>query len=129
MLVFPKFDREFTLYIDASDVDLGVVPSQRDDDGLERVVAYAARSFTSHERNYATTEKEPLAIHCGTQHFRLYLLGYEFTIVTDHSALRWLNTIEPKGRLAWWLIDLQEFDVPFSIKRAHPIVMPTRYLA
>ena len=113
LLAYPKFDREFTLYTDASDVGLGVVLSQHDDSGTERVVAYGSRSLTPRERNYATTEKEALAIHYGTQYFRLYLLGRKFTIVTDHNALRWLNTIEPKGRLARWLMDLQEFE--FSV--------------
>jgi hypothetical protein len=109
-----KFNREFTLYTDASDVGLGFVLSQHDDNGIERVVAYESRSLTPRERNYATTEKEALAIHYGTQYFRLYLLGRKFTIVTDHNALRWLNTIEPKGRLARWLMDLQEFE--FSVQ-------------
>lgn len=26
-------------------------------------------------------------------------------------ALRWLNTVEPKGRLTRWLMDLQEFEI------------------
>ena len=114
LLAYPKFDREFTLYTDASDVGLGVVLSQHDDSGTERVVAYGSRSLTPRERNYATTEKEALAIHYGTQYFRMYLLGRKFTIVTDHNALRWLNTMEPKGRLARWLIDLQGFE--FSVQ-------------
>ena len=97
LLAYPKFDREFTLYTDASDVGLGVVLSQRDDSGLERVIAYGSRSLTPRERKYATTEKEALTIHYGTQYFRLYLLGRKFTIVTDHNALRWPNTMEPKG--------------------------------
>ncbi|CAB4036075.1 Hypothetical predicted protein, partial [Paramuricea clavata] len=110
LLAYPQFDREFTLYTDASDVGLGVVLSQYDDNGIERVVAYASRSLTPRERNYATTEIEALAIHYGTQYFRLYLLGRKFTIVTDHNALRWLNTIKPKGRIARWLMDLLEFE-------------------
>lgn len=114
LLAYPKFDREFTLYTDASDVGLGVVLSQRDDNGVDRVIAYGSRSLTPRERNYATTEKEALAIHYGTQHFRLYLLGRKFKIVTDHSALRWLNSMEPKGRVARWLMDLQEFE--FSVQ-------------
>ena len=34
-------------------------------------------------------------------------------MVTDHSALRWLHSIEPKGRIARWIMDLLEcsFDV------------------
>ena len=63
-----KFDREFTLYTDASDVGLGFVLSQHDDNGIERVVAYESRSLTPRERNYATTEKEVLAIHYGAQY-------------------------------------------------------------
>ena len=109
ILAYPQFDRMFTLYTDASDVGLGAVLAQNDDTGVERVVAYASRALTERERRYATTEKEALAIHHATEHFRLYLLGRQFTIVTDHSALKGLSSIEPKGRLGRWIMDLQEF--------------------
>ena len=59
-------------------------------------------------------KKEAFAIQFGTQHFRVYLLGRKFTISTDHSALSWLHSMEPKGRIARWLMDLQEFD--FEVK-------------
>ena len=109
ILAYPQFDRMFTLYTDASDVGLGAVLAQNDDTGVERVVAYASRALSERERRYATTEKEALAIHYATEHFRLYLLGRRFKIVTDHSALKWLSSIEPKGRLGRWIMDLQEF--------------------
>ena len=65
----------------------------------------------STRKEYSTTEKEAFAIQFGTQHFRVYLLGRKFTVSTDHSALSWLHSMEPKGRIAGWLIDLQEFDL------------------
>ena len=38
-----------------------------------------------------------------------------FTIVTDHSALKWLQTSKiPKGRRARWIMELQQYD--FQIK-------------
>eukprot|EP00794_Sanderia_malayensis_P021266 gene21266-biopygen16300 len=40
--------------------------------------------------------------------------GHEFEIVTDNSALRWLQSMEPKGRVARWIMDLQEFQ--FTVK-------------
>jgi len=50
------------------------------------------------------------------------LLSTEFTLITDHSALQWLHSVEPKGRLARWVMALKEFS--FAIKHrpgyAHP---------
>ena len=36
-------------------------------------------------------------------------MGTGFTLITDHSALQWLHSVEPKGRLARWIMALQEF--------------------
>ena len=75
---------------------------------------YASRSLTDREKNYSATEKEALAIVFAVEHFRVYLLGRQFTLVTDHSALQWLQSVEPKGRIARWLMTLQEYS--FTIK-------------
>ena len=83
----------FTLYTDTSNVCPGAVLSHENDYGIER----ASRALSGCERKYATTEKETLAIHYGSEHFRLYLLGRHFKIVTDLSTLRWLSSIAPKG--------------------------------
>ena len=49
-----------------------------------------------------------------TKHFRVYLLGRPFELITDRNSLRWLKSMELKGRIARWVMDLQEFD--FCIK-------------
>ena len=113
ILCYPKFDREFILQTDASDFGVGAILSQIDDDGLEKVVAYASKALSARQKKFSTTEKEAYAIIFGTTQFRVYLLGRHFKIVTDHSALRWLHSMEPKGRLARWIMDLQEFE--FSV--------------
>ena len=59
---------------------------------------------------YSATEKEALAAVFTTDHyFRSYLLGRKSTVVTDHHALRWLHSVNPKGRLARWFMDMQEY--------------------
>ena len=85
------------------------------------VLRYSSKALSPRERNYSTTEKEAFAIQFGSQHFRVYLVGRKFTIIMDHNALKWLNQIEPKGRVARWLMDLQEFDfiVKYKSGRVH----------
>ena len=121
MLSYPNFKHEFILQTDASDVGVGAILSQYDEDGIEHVIAYSSKALSPREQNYSTTEKEAFAIQFGTQHFRVYLVGRKLTIITDHNALKWLNQIEPKGRVARWLMDLQEFDfiVKYRPGRVH----------
>ena len=44
----------------------------------------------------------------------MYLLDRTFTLITDHSTLQWLHSVEPKGRIAQWIVTLQEYS--FTIK-------------
>ena len=109
ILAYPQFDKRFFLQTDASDKGLGAVLTQLDNSGREHVISYASRSLLDREKCYSTTEKEALAIIFAIDHYRVYLLGREFTLITDHSALQWLHSVEPKGRLARWVMALQEF--------------------
>ena len=111
VLSFPDFSKPFVLETDASDTGIGSVLSQIQDDGTERVIAYASRVLSKPERRYCVTKKELLAVVASVKHFRPYLLGRAFVLRTDHGSLTWLrNFRNPEGQLARWL---EEFD--FSI--------------
>jgi hypothetical protein len=98
------------LVCDASGYAASCILSQTKADGHEFVVAYADYLFDKHELNYTISEKECLAVVFGIKKFRHYVHGTDFTVITDHSALLWLNSIsDPIGRLARWAILLQEY--------------------
>jgi len=117
ILACPDFNRRFTLQTDASTTGLGAVLTQHFEDG-ERVIAYASRTLNGAEKNYSATELECLAVVWGIRHYRGYLEGYEFTVVTDHQALRWLQKLEsPTGRLGRWMLELQQYTFDVKYRR------------
>ena len=71
---------------------------------------------------YCVTDKELLAVRYFVEYFHHYLLGREFTVRTDHQALKWLFGFkEPKGRIARWLEILAQyqFDMEYRPGKAH----------
>jgi hypothetical protein len=82
-----------------------------DDDGKEFVIAYASRSNNNAEAQYSSYEGECLAAIWAIAHFRCYLYGTEFLLVTDHQPLKWLMESDKLiGKLARWALILMEYD-------------------
>ena len=78
-------------------------------------IAYASRSLTKAEKNYAVTELEGLGVVWALRHFRDYIFGYEITVCTDHRPLVGLFTNKsPTGKFARWLLTVQEFNPLFK---------------
>jgi hypothetical protein len=68
--------------------------------------------------NYATTEKEMLAIVYTLEKFRSYLIGSRVIVFTDHAAIKYLLAkTDSKPRLLWWILLLQEFDLVIKDKK------------
>ena len=124
MLIHYDPTKEVTLAVDASPVGLGAVLSQNTDKG-EQPVAYASRSLSKSEKNYAQLEKEGLAIIFGIKRFHQYLYGRKFILVTDNKPLS-LILGEKKGipvlaaaRIQRWAIELSAYDYELKHKPAN----------
>src|SRR5580765_4831122 len=110
VLKYPDFNEEFIVTTDASDYAIEAVLSQ-EKVGNDRPIAYASRILSRAEQNYNTTEKELLAIIWAVKHFRPYVYGTKFKIITDHKQLIWLfNVSDPGSRLIRWRLKLEEYD-------------------
>lgn len=117
ILQYPDFSQAFVLTTDASDVALGSVLSQGKI-GQDLPIAYASRTLSDTEQRYSTIEKELLAVVWSVKHFRPYLFGRKFTIVTDHKPLEWLFSLkEPNSKMVRWRLKLEEFDYTIVYKK------------
>ncbi len=91
---------------------MGGTLSQLDENGHDHPIHFASRQLTSIEKNYTMTKQEGLIVIFCLKKFRHYLLRYKAKIVTDHKALTYLvNKPNPSGRLARWLLLMEEFDI------------------
>ena len=90
---YPRKNRPYSLIVDASTGTpeiaggLGAILTQTDEDGEEKVIAYASRQLLKHEKNYTPFLVEMQAMIWGMDHFDTYLRGRKFTVFTDHKPL------------------------------------------
>jgi hypothetical protein len=107
IVAYPKREGRFMLRTDAflGDKDnlggLGAVLLQQqktseDEDKLWKVIAYASRPLKKHEKNYSAYLVEMAAAVWGIEHFHVYLIGKQFTLVTDHRPLEHFGSVHTK---------------------------------
>ena len=89
-LVFPKWDIEFHVHVDASCIVLGVVLMWEGVEGIDHLIMFPSRWLSKAEKNYSTTEHEGLIMVYALHKYRHYLLGGHFKMYTDHSALKYM---------------------------------------
>jgi transposase InsO family protein len=124
VLVTPQWDKPFTIHVDASDKAMGAVLTQGDGED-EHPIAYMSKKWTNAQINYSTTDKECLGILWAIEYFRGYVEGYHFTVITDHRALLWLESMAIKSpKHARWLMRLSPFDFEVRYKKGKLHVAP-----
>ena len=100
---------------DASHNGLGASFEQLGAEGW-RLISFASRFLNAAEKKYSTNKLEMLAVVWGSEYFRNYIFGRNFTVVTDHKALvSLLNGNKKKNKtmfshLTRWIDRLILFD-------------------
>lgn len=101
---------ETELHTDASAMGYGAVLVQLKE-GKSHAVAYFSKRTTAAESKYHSYELETLAVVNAVKHFRPYLHGRKFTVVTDCSSLQSTRKkLDLTPRVHRWWAFLQGFD-------------------
>ena len=113
ILQAPDFSKPFKLAVDASDVGIGGVLLQDDEDGVEHPIAYFSKKLNKYQKKYSVIEKETLSLILSLQHFDIYVTSSNPLLVfSDHNPLKFLHRFNNKNmRLTRWSLLLQEYDL------------------
>jgi hypothetical protein len=113
----PDWSQPFEIMCDASDYAVGAVLGQRKE-GRVHVIYYASKTLNEAQLNYATTEKELLAVVFAFEKFRSYIVNSKVIVYTDHAAIKYLLAkMDAKPRLIRWILLVQEFNVEIRDKK------------
>ena len=124
ILGYPDQKKTFILHTDASLDGLGAVLYQKDENGQVRVNAYASRSLSKSEKNYAAHRLEFLALKWAiTEKLRDYLYGGIFEVFTDNNPLTYiLTTAKLDATTQRWITSLASFNFSISYRSEKSIV-------
>ena len=110
VLRLPDFDKLFDVAADASDVGVGAVLSQD-----SHPISYFSEKLSKAKLRYSNYDGELYAVVQSLRFWRHYLLHNDFTLYSDHDALRFLHSQKKlSARHAKWSEVLQEFT--FSLR-------------
>lgn len=109
----PDFNKPFELTTDASNFAIGGVLSQE-----RHPITFISRTLSPTEQNYATNEKELLAIVWALQKLRNYLYGIaNLVIYTDHQSLIYsISEQNPNTKLKRWKNLIAEYGAEIKYK-------------
>ncbi|MCO5567049.1 hypothetical protein L7F22_020734 [Adiantum nelumboides] len=107
VLKIASWEEPFEVITDASNIAIGAILQQN-----SRPVAFYNKKLDSAQRNYSVYDKELFAIISALKHWKDFLYGREFTVKTDHQALKWLQTMPSadwSDRQARWSQIFQQY--------------------
>ncbi|XP_017476102.1 PREDICTED: uncharacterized protein LOC108366275 [Rhagoletis zephyria] len=111
VFVLYDFNAEYEVHIVASSVGLAGLLLQSVDGSDWRPVCYYSRHYTVTENRYHSYELEVLAVVETLERFRVYLIGKQFRLVTDCSAVAHVKDHkELKTKIARRWLKLLEYD-------------------
>ena len=106
LLAYPDFSKDFHVYTDSSDYQLGAVIMQND-----RPLAFYSRKLNSAQKRYTTGEQELLSIVETLKEFKNILLGQKLIVHTDHKNLLYQKM--STDRIIRWRLLIEEFGPTF----------------
>ncbi|XP_026396927.1 uncharacterized protein LOC113291631 [Papaver somniferum] len=115
----PVQGRPLILYTTSSDVAIGALLTQEDEEGIERPIYYFSRTMRDAQLRYPKAERACLALAHAIQRYRHYLLSNRVVLVAKDDPIKFLLS-KPAliGRPTKWLLQMSELDIACVLPKA-----------
>ncbi|XP_072074112.1 uncharacterized protein [Arachis hypogaea] len=115
----PRHGAPLKLYVLTSEVTIGRMLAQEDENGNERVSYYLSRVLNDVESRYSPIEKLCLALYFSCLKLKYYLIPRNVYVISKFDVLKYmLSSPILNGRLRKWMLALTEFSLHFVPARA-----------
>ncbi|KAI5316627.1 hypothetical protein L3X38_036334 [Prunus dulcis] len=115
----PKRGRPLKLYVSASEVSIGSLLAQDNEEGKEQAVYYLSRTLTEVERRYSAIERLCLALYFTAVKLRHYMLPHTIYIIAKTDLIKYMLTRPMlRGRIGKWTLALTEFTFRYVPQKA-----------
>jgi hypothetical protein len=109
VLAKPNFEKDFIIYIDATEEAISAILLQSDDQKNEKPIAYMSQSLSDDEMIYFYIEKHVFSLIKAIEKFRHFILGKHMQVKVPLPAVKFfLSQTYLSGRLAHWIAKIQE---------------------
>ena len=109
LLAYPDFNEEFNICVDASDVQLGTVMTQKDNYGNDHPTEFHSGKLMPAQTWHTTVERESLSVMEMCLEFRNVLLGCPMNICADHENSMHNTFLHSLDCVMRWVSHLSEF--------------------
>lgn len=112
----PDFNKQFYLQTDGSKLAIsGTLLQKNTETDMLHPIEYFSRALNDCESRYEAMKLELCAIYNSVKHFKPYIYGRKFILLSDHRPLEhFLNKENPPNIVTRWLLYLNEFDIKFN---------------
>lgn len=84
VLALPDFSKDFVIECDASNGGIGAILSQD-----RHPITYLSKTLSDKHKSLSIYDKEMMALVYAVDHWRPYLLGRKFKVLTDHQTIKY----------------------------------------
>ncbi|KAK4389710.1 Transposon Tf2-12 polyprotein [Sesamum angolense] len=119
VLVAPVPGRPLILYVAAQERSVGILLTQKNDEGKENALYYLSKTMTPNELKYSPIEKLCLALIFSIQKLKQYFQSHSIHLVLKANPLKYVMA-KPvlSDRHARWYLQLQQFEIIYVPQKA-----------